>query len=234
MRKTRQPRFYFSFRSPYSWLAYRDLMACYQDLAARLEWRPFFEPDLLSERLLLRAGGRFPYVAMSREKNFYILQDVDRLRRARGLEITWPADRDPVWEIPHLAYLAATDQGRGPEFIARVYQARWQEGRDICAPDTIAELAAELGLDQPRLAGAAGDDEMRQRGVSALLDIDHDGVFGVPFFISGFNKFWGVDRLAAFADLMRDPQRPARGGGPAASGLDVKRGADEGHAGGCG
>lgn len=229
-RATRPPRFYFSFRSPYSWLAYRDLLGRHGAAAAAIEWRPFWEPDARSGKALADSGGNFPYVSMSRAKNLYILQDVRRLARERGLEPTWPVDHDPVWEVSHLAYFVAADAGRGREFIDRVYRARWQEGRDICSRTTMAEIAEELGLPQDRVSNAAEDDELRRRGIEALLDVDADGVFGVPFFVDGFNKFWGLDRLSAFIDSM---------GGPAEAPVAAVEvlgggGGDQGHAGGCG
>lgn len=42
----RRPRWYFSFRSPYSWMAYRDLMADHRDVAERIDWLPFWEPEI--------------------------------------------------------------------------------------------------------------------------------------------------------------------------------------------
>lgn len=195
----RTPRFYFSLRSPYSWLAYRDLLRRYPDLAAGLDWVPFWEPDELSQRLLAEAGGEFVYTAMSRAKHLYVLQDVRRLAAERGLEFSWPVDREPCWEIPHLAYLVACRHGAGPEYIARAYQARWQEGRNICDRDTVGQIGVALGLDADEMASAADDPEIRREGVQALLAIYRDGVFGVPFFVYRFDRFWGVDRLPAFA-----------------------------------
>jgi len=229
-RRDARPRWYFSLRSPYSWLSHHDLTNRYPEVAAALEWRPFWEPDARSEQLLRAAGGAFGYVPMSRAKSRYILQDVRRLARERGLEPTWPVDRDPVWEIPHLAYLAAAEAGRGREFAAHAYRARWQEGRNICARATVAEIAAGLGLPGP-LADAVEDEGWRRRGVQALLDVDADGVFGVPFFVHGFEKFWGIDRLPAFVRLVS-----GAGPGPAVPVPDVgvSAGGDEGHAGGCG
>jgi 2-hydroxychromene-2-carboxylate isomerase len=237
-RSKARPRFYFSFRSPYSWLAYHDLMSGHRELASGLEWRPFWEPDDRSARMLTADGHRFPYVEMSRAKHLYVLQDVDRLRRARGLAITWPVDRNPVWEVPHLAYLAACDAGQGPRFIEAIYAARWQRGLDICAPATIAEVAGELGLDAGRLAGAAGDDSLRERGLAALVDVVDDGAFGVPFFVHGFAKFWGVDRLPAFLDSVgaggASPRAAAAVADPVSAADPAGPGGDQGHAGGCG
>ncbi|MGO4417677.1 DsbA family protein, partial [Streptomyces sp. MCAF7] len=124
-------------------------------------------------------------------------------------------------------------------YIERVYRARWQEGRDICDPATVADIATELGLPAERLAGAAEDRELREGpGLAALLALGRDGVFGVPFFLHGYDKFWGVDRLPAFVESVRararpEPVEPGVGvsGGPDFS---AARAGDQGHAGGCG
>ena len=179
----RGPRFYFSLRSPYSWLAHHDLLGLYPDVADAVEWAPFWEPDPRNERALAERGGQFPYAAMSRAKHFYILQDVARLAAARGLALKWPVDREPVWEIPHLGYLVALGSGLGREYVAAAYRARWEQGRDICSRETVGEIAAELGLNPAEVAGASDDPELRARGVELLMDVCEDGAFGVPFFV---------------------------------------------------
>jgi 2-hydroxychromene-2-carboxylate isomerase len=242
--KLRRPCVYFSFRSPYSWLAFHDLTIGFPDVVTALEWRPFWEPDLWSDRLLTEAGGRFIYTPMSREKHFYMLGDVQRLSAHRGLTVTWPVDHDPSWEVAHLAYLVAAEQGRGIEFIDRVYRARWQQGRDITDPATIAELAADVGVPTEAANGAAEDERVRRLGVEALLAIDRDDVFGVPFFINRRQKFWGVDRLPDFLkSLGKRPRSDDTVDGDAFDGAsacrvpvpaDDLRSSDHGHAGGCG
>jgi 2-hydroxychromene-2-carboxylate isomerase len=240
----RGPRWYFNFRSPYSWLAYRDLTGKYADVADRIDWLPFWEPDADAQAELERGGVTLPYVAMSREKHLYILQDIRRLARDRGVANAWPVDRDPHWEVSHLAYLVAQDHGKGREFIDGVYRARWEEGRDISDPRVVSGIGADLGLDPERLAGAAADAGLRARGLEALKQLHRDGVFGVPYFIHGFEKFWGVDRLPAFVDAVR--RRPAGpAGSPGSAALPHGEGdtdaahllvpsGDAGHAGGCG
>jgi 2-hydroxychromene-2-carboxylate isomerase len=244
-RAGREPVFYFSLRSPYSWLAYRDLLDRYPDVADRVRWEPFWEPDESWRQVLAAAGVRFHYVEMSRAKALYVLQDVRRLARERGLAVCWPVDRAPRWEVAHIAFLRARRHGRGRPFVDAVYRARWEQGRDISDPATIGAIAAGLGLDSAELAGAADlagaaeDPGLRDEVLDAFRALDRDGVFGVPFFVAGRERFWGLDRLAAFAAVVR-------GGGPAGAAaadepLDETAhqaagvaGGDAGHAGGCG
>lgn len=229
----RPPRIYFSFRSPYSWLAFHDLTKQHPSLAAALEWRPFWEPDADSERRLRGAGGDFIYTPMSREKHLYILRDVRRLVAQRGLQIKWPVDRNPCWEVSHLAYFVAAEEGLALPFIAGVYRARWEQGRDISERATIAEVASEVGVSR-RAADAVGDERWRAAGAQTLLSIYEDGVFGVPYFIHKSEKFWGVERLEAFVQCVAGtvPHAEERPEPPHAA-TDAHA-SDWGHAGGCG
>jgi 2-hydroxychromene-2-carboxylate isomerase len=203
-------------------------------VARELQWRPFWEPDAGMRERLAGAGATFPYVDMSRPKALYILQDVRRLATQRGLAVRWPVDRCPRWEVSHLAYLLARRHGAGEHFIEAAYRARWQCGLDISDPSVIATLGGKLGLDADDCAAAADDPELRDEGLLALLDVVRDGAFGVPFFLFGREKFWGVDRLADFAELVRS--RDSRGAPPSTQAATLLAGpaADQGHAGGCG
>jgi 2-hydroxychromene-2-carboxylate isomerase len=229
------PRCYFSLRSPYSWLAYRDLCTRYRELADRLEWVPFWEPDQHSGSMLAERGGKFPYTVMSRAKHLYVLQDVGRITKQRGIALRWPVDRDPVWEVPHLAYLVAAWHGHGRQYMSAAYRARWEQGRDICDRATVAALGREIGLDGAELAAASDDPVLRQKGVELLLQGCRDGAFGVPFFVHGYSRFWGLDRLAPFVQHVGARESPATAlPGPVVAAFSAGAGSDAGHAGGCG
>lgn len=237
VKKNKTPRWYFSLRSPYSWFAYRELSESYPDVLDAVEWIPYWEPDERSERMLAEDGVVLPGTEMTRAKNFYILQDTRRVARARGWTMTWPIDKAPVWEVAHLAYLVAEEAGRGREFVALAYRARWEQARNISDPAVIAEIATEMGIDADRAAGATHDEDLRRRGVACLARGHHDGAFGVPFFVHGYDKFWGTERLRGFVAAVRGVEPQDVEGIPWQD-TDfpelVRVGADHGHPGGCG
>ncbi|WP_054813916.1 DsbA family protein [Nocardia arizonensis] len=225
------PRAYFSFRSPYSWLAFHDLRLHSPRLLREIEWRPFWEPDAEFDALLTRAGGEFPYTPMSRAKHFYLLRDVRRLARRRGLTNCWPADVEPRWEPAHLTWFVAEDAGLALEYMDRVYAARWLEDADICDPRVVGAVARAVGVDVDMDAVLASP-ALRARALDALLAVCADDVFGVPMFLRGRDKYWGLDRLADFVAAVAPepiPDLPDT----VAAGL-LRRTADVGHAGGCG
>jgi 2-hydroxychromene-2-carboxylate isomerase len=216
-------------------LAFRELHGRYPEICERLAWVPFWEPDPDSAALLAQQRGKFPYTEMSRTKHLYVLQDVARIARERGITLRWPVDRAPVWEIPHLAYLVALRHGHGPGYLAATYRARWEQGRDICDRATIHAVGVELGLDPDELAAAGDDPVLRQQGVQLLLQGCRDGVFGVPFFVQGHSRFWGLDRLSGFVRQLGAGESPATSWPDrVTAAIRSGTGADGGHAGGCG
>lgn len=195
-------RFYFSFRSPYSWLAERLIAERHADLRDQCEFIPYWEPDAETARRLAEKNAKFLYRAMTREKHLYILKDIKRQVAKYGYRIAWPIDRQPWWERPHLAYLAAERQGRGPAFSSLVYRARFEQGRDICDETVIGDIAEEAGLDRAALLSAPDDSELRDKGAEGLRRADRDGIFGVPFMAVGHDRFWGVERLPDFVEAL--------------------------------
>jgi 2-hydroxychromene-2-carboxylate isomerase len=82
-------RFYFSFRSPYAWLAAERLESELGDLGVRVELFPIY-PTVES----------FPNdPAAVPEKVAYMVQDILRLTRERGSTVRFPSPTDQ-WGYP--------------------------------------------------------------------------------------------------------------------------------------
>lgn len=203
-KRKKRPKYFFCFRSPFSWIAskvFNEVLT--EEEQAELEYHPFWEPDEKTQAGLEAQGGEFLYTQMSREKHLYILQDIKRLTKSLGYSHHWPIDEDPWWELPNLAYLAAERAGKGREFRDVTFRARWEDGENIHTFEVIKKLAGEVGLDPDEIARAPEDEEIRAQAVEAIMRCYKGGVFGVPLFIKGFEKFWGVDRLEPFLAAWR-------------------------------
>lgn len=227
-------KFYFSLRSPYSWLAVHDLHGNRPDVLRAADLRPFWEPDEAFRSELDSAGLAFPYTTMSRAKAFYILRDVARLARDRELAITWPIDRNPRWEVCHLPFQIACERGMGLPYVLAMGSARWLEGRDICDPATVAAVAKDLGLPAEECAGAADSPERRAAGMTQLEHVVKDGVFGVPYVIVGRDPYWGLDRLPRALAVVEARQAQTQEEAAVPGEQEPLRLDPAGHAGGCG
>jgi 2-hydroxychromene-2-carboxylate isomerase len=87
--------------------------------------------------------------------------------------------------------------------VERVFDAVFLEGRDVADRGVIAELAAELGVDQPEVAVEAPAVKARLRDNTNWAI--QRGVFGVPTFIVDNEIFWGHDAFEMTLDFLRDP-----------------------------
>lgn len=191
--------FYFGLRSPYAWIARKILVdALTPDELQDIEMVPYWEPAASTEDALRRAGGRFLYQPMSKQRHLYILRDVKRLVDNCGLTVTWPVDRpDACWEPAHLACVAAARLGRGDEVIDTLFSARWERGLDICDPAVLHEILLKADLPDSTLFTAESQKKLVADGLLVHLRCFRAGVFGLPYFVSGREAYWGIDRMPA-------------------------------------
>lgn len=179
-------RFYFSFRSPYAWLAAERLESELGDLGVPIERVPIFPtPEL------------FPNDPSSLpNKRAYLLQDIPRLAREQGLKVRFPPSSDTDWALPHAAFLGALRHGTGQRFMVEVFRKRFSEGLDLGEDAVIADAAKQAGLD-PDAMLSAGHSEALRAEVSAgwRLAGERDRIFGVPSFVYAGRLYWGQDRM---------------------------------------
>lgn len=179
-------RFYFSFRSPYAWLAAEQLEAVLGDLDVSIERLPVYPTP-----------GLFPNdpVALP-NKAAYLVQDVPRLARELGLTLKFPSADDIDWAFPHAAFLAAEERGAGHAFMLATFRKRWTEGRDVGDETVLAEAATAAGIEADTLLAAARSDALRSEAEAGFrLGIERDKIFGVPSFVYRGKLYWGQDRM---------------------------------------
>jgi 2-hydroxychromene-2-carboxylate isomerase len=79
--------FYFSFRSPYAWLAFHRLSKIAERLPVNIDYIPLFPPRQFSEA-----------TADNPQKTSYVAEDVGRFAKAYGLTLQWPEPFDTDWK----------------------------------------------------------------------------------------------------------------------------------------
>ncbi|MFE9657506.1 2-hydroxychromene-2-carboxylate isomerase [Micromonospora sp. NPDC006431] len=196
------PRLYFSFRSPRSWLAVRQLTERWPEAPDAITFVPHWVPEDGLRAALAEADSSFLDTPISRAKHEYLLTDTNRLVHRLGYRMVWPADMDVDWAVPHLAWLYAREQGRAWEFYQAAVRARWEQGENISDPGVLAGLATEAGIDPVGAIGAVADPTLREAAVQALAGAYDDDIFAVPYFIVGRHRFWGLERLDGFLDAL--------------------------------
>ena len=199
-------KFYFSFRSPYSWLAFYRLCKIADQLPVEIEYTPCFPPEEFAND-----------PRKNKNKSLYIAGDIKRFADAYGLKSYWPKPFDTDWIIPHSAYIYAQDNDKDITFALNAYSLRFEEGKNIGDDQLLSNIAGLSGLDPINTVQAAHDKQFQDRVISGMKATVRDRMFGVPFFIYNNQKYWGNDRLEwllrdltresgeAVPDLVKDP-----------------------------
>lgn len=184
--QNRSLRFYFSFRSPYSWLAAEKLEAELGDLGVAIERIPIYP----TPETFPNDPSALP------DKQAYLIQDIPRLAREQGLALRFPASSDTDWALPHAAFLGAQRHGAGQRFMLAAFRKRFCEGLDLGEDGVVADAAVDAGLDPERVLEAGRSEEFRAEASAGWrLAVERDRIFGVPSFVFAGKLYWGQDRM---------------------------------------
>ena len=193
---------FWSFRSPYSYLATGRLVELEARYALELKVRPVLPLAVRTPEFFQRVNPLFPP---------YLVRDVLRLGEFHGIPIRWPRP-DPVVMNPDGGYpteqpyihrltrlgVAATERGHGLAFLDEVSKTiwngsveGWHEG------DHLSAATQRAGLDLAELDEAIERDP--QHFVDTIdrnqAELEAAGHWGVPTMVFQGEPFFGQDRL---------------------------------------
>jgi 2-hydroxychromene-2-carboxylate isomerase len=186
--------FFFDCSSPWTYLAFHNLLKMRRELGFDITWRPIL------------VGGIFntvnPSVYRSREqpvpaKDAYLAKDLADWARAAGLAIFWRPSIFPINSARAMrGCLVADEAGKLPAHARAVFEAYWRDDRDIGQIDVLAEIAAATGLDPDGYRRAIERPDIRQRLRDNGDELVRRGGFGSPtMFVNGDDMYFGNDRL---------------------------------------
>lgn len=193
---------FWSFRSPYSYLATPRLMTLQRDYDVSINFRPVYP-------IALRIPGFFK--KLNPMWVSYLLNDCARIAEMHGMPFAWPSP-DPIVqdlgtmeiaaEQPYIHRLTrmgieAQRQGRGLAFAEAVGRLTFGGVKDWHVGDHLARAAANAGLDYDQLndviaADPADLDAEIARNEAAQKEAGH---WGVPLMVFRGEPFFGQDRI---------------------------------------
>jgi 2-hydroxychromene-2-carboxylate isomerase len=195
---------YWSFRSPWSYLATPRLAEWQQRFRLDVRFRPVYP-------IAIRTPEFFDTVNPQWRRYFFV--DVHRVAEFLGLPLVWPKP-DPVaqhledgrmrtaLEQPHIYRLTrlgvlAQEEGHGIEFALAVSSTIWGGAEDWHEGGRLERAATEAGLELAALDARAVDESDRLDKVIADNEADHSaaGHWGVPTCVFEGEPFFGQDRL---------------------------------------
>jgi 2-hydroxychromene-2-carboxylate isomerase len=182
--------FYFSFRSPYSYVALERTIALADAYRVPLRIKPVLP--------MVMRGFQVPLA-----KRLQLVRDC--AREAKRLGVPFGRICDPLGvgvERCLAIFTRAREQGQEIAFTSSAARGIWSEALDVADDDDLAVIVRRAGLDWSEVRTWLGDDSWRatvERHREALRAL---GLWGVPsFHIAGYAT-WGQDRLDRVAEQL--------------------------------
>jgi 2-hydroxychromene-2-carboxylate isomerase len=213
---------FWSFRSPYSYLATPQLVALQEQYDLEVVVRPVLPIAVRIEGFFKRVNPLWPP---------YLARDIFRLAQMQGTPVRWPrpdpivmdiasgevpADQPYIYRVTRMGQ-AAAEAGKGLAYISEVGSLIWSGSTDNWHEgDHLAKAAERAGLDPEALEATARDEADRlDAAIEAnQKELESAGHWGVPTMVFDGEPFFGQDRLDVLVWRMK--QRglsPARSGG---------------------
>ncbi len=193
---------YWSFRSPYSYLATPEMLELKQRYNVQINLRVVFPIAIRDPNILFSKGSAI--------KAKYILLDWERRAEYLGLPHAWPSPDPIVMELEtltisdeqpyiyELSYLGVESQrnGLGIEFAAEVSKLifggteNWNEG------DHLKLAAQRAGLDLESMKNNIVDEDSYLNEIHENQErLEAAGHWGVPTLVFDGEPFFGQDRI---------------------------------------
>lgn len=183
---------FFSFRSPYSYLSGPRAFALTDRWGIDLRFRGVVP--------MAMRGQSVPV-----EKRLHTLRDAKR--EAERLGMPFGPVHDPIGDGAMRCLLVsehAIDAGRVREFVLGASRAIWAEAVDVATDDGLRAVCEAAGLEWAGCEAALSDPTMAKRVEANVDELIGLGQWGVPVFRFREELLWGQDRITDLELLLAD------------------------------
>ena len=184
--------YFYSFRSPYSYLSGPRGFALADDFEIDLHFRGVIPMMMRGE-------------AVPTAKRLHTMRDVKR--EADRLGMPFGRIHDPLGEGATRTLAVseyAIDVGRVREFVLTAAQAIWAEATDPATDAGLREICEAAGLEWEGCRAALSDQSIADRVEANTSELTQIGHWGVPVFVFDGEQFWGQDRIVDLASVLVD------------------------------
>ncbi len=204
---------YADYVCPFCYLGTQSLEQYRADRDAPLEvdWQPF---DLRSDKR--NPDGSIDHDADDGKDEQYFEQARQNVRRLQAeydvemaQELAVEVDSLPAQQASWYVKREYPDQWDA--FDEGIYEALWQDGRDIGDADVLLDVAADVGLPIDEIESALDDETLRTELEDQFTMAQRRGITGVPTFIANDRVARGAVPPAQLERLLEGGRDEARG-----------------------
>lgn len=192
---------FYSFQSPYSYLAIESIYDLEERYDIELLWQPYSAKA---------AGQAIPPQTVIAEKLSYLIEDTERFAREHNIPLTFPESWPEVEFDPGRVTrgaLIASDLGILKEYNYKVFHRCWGEGLDPNEETFMTELCDELDVEVGEFLSKVSASDTRERVKGIYRRGRKFGVFDTPTFIIDKERIVGIDKIPYLEKRLSDLTR---------------------------
>lgn len=192
---------FWSFRSPYSYIATPDLIRLREDYEVEVRLRPVLPIAVRTKDTLFDASDK--------RRVLYIITDAYRRAEMLGMTIGFPSPDPVVQDLetftvaedqPYIHRLVALGveadrRGKGIDLAYHVSHLIWGGEPNWNEGDKLAEAVAKAGLDLADIEAAIATYDVSEVVEANQAALEAAGHWGVPTCVFNGEPFFGQDRI---------------------------------------
>jgi len=185
--------FYYDVGSPNAYFAWKAL----QGVTQRTGLEVIMHPVLIGG-IFKSTGNQPPWQAFGNipNKMKYMQLEIQRFIKDYNLTDFKFNSAFPVNTLLAMrGAIAAQQAGVHDAYYPAVFNAMWEDDKNISQPEVLAEVLNDAGLDGETLVTATQTPEVKQSLMDATQACVDRGAFGLPTFFLGDDIYFGKDRV---------------------------------------
>lgn len=187
---------YYSFQSPYSYLALEPIYDLEKRFDIVLLWQPFSAKA---------SGQPLPPTPIVPEKLAYLFEDTRRISAETGIPLVfpegWPENEFDPGRVTRGAVVAG-DMGVQMEYNYKVFHKWWGLGENPNDENFMNELCDELDVDLGEFLSKVSSSDTRERVKGIYKRGKKAMVFDTPTLVIDKERFVGYDKIAYLANRL--------------------------------
>ena len=180
---------FYSFQSPYSYLALESIYGVQNDYDIEVLWQPFSAKA---------AGQQMQPQPIIPDKLSYMLEDTKRFAKDFNIPLeypeSWPEVEFDPGRITRGAVVAG-DMGIQMEYNYKVFHKWWGLGENPNDENFMAELADELDIDLGEFLSKVSASDTRERVKGIFKRGKKFGIYDTPTFLIDKERIVGIDKI---------------------------------------
>lgn len=187
---TKSIEFFYSFQSPYSYLALDQLYDIQDTFEVEILWQPFSAKA---------SGQQMPTTGIIPDKLTYLFEDTHRFSQEFAIPLqypeNWPENEFDPSRVTRGA-LIANDLGVLKEYNYKVFDKWWGQGQNPNEENFFNELCEEIDIDLGDFLSKVSSSDTRERVKGVYKRGRKLGVYDTPtLLIDGKERLVGIDKI---------------------------------------